>query len=110
MNLSHLERTIISTLAYYQALGEYPLTSFEIFSRLNAYGERPMFFPLLCALESLREQKTISAMNGFFVLDPASALPNPAVARRGPASHRLPNKSPVTERIRRYKISEGKWK
>lgn len=75
-----LEKSIISTLAYYDVLGGYPLTAFEIYKYL---GQNIPFDELLTALSKF-EQK-----NGFYFLKDSSI---------------------VQDRIERQKIADRKWR
>lgn len=91
MKLSILEHAILSTIIYYEALGRYPLTSFEIHGRLNKIDFHPTFLEIVKSLEGLVQRKIIAEKNGFFYI---YASKKPTAARR----------------IKRYKISEEKWR
>lgn len=94
MNLSKLEYAIVSTLVYYKALGAYPLTSFEIYSRLNAHVPSPTYAKILNILCLLVKHRIVAVKNGLFYV-------------KNPKSRK---KEAVENRIERYKISIRKWR
>ncbi len=77
-----LEKSIASTLAYYDILGGYPLTAFEIYKYL---GQDVPFDELLTALSGFNQK------NGFYFLKDSS-------------------EDIVRERIEKQKIADRKWK
>ncbi len=94
MNYSDREKGVISTLLYYKTLGEFPLTAFEVYGRLNRVGDAPSpsYGEILNILRVLQGRGVVSSQNGFFYLAP------------------IPEHVPVAKRIKRYKISIGKIK
>jgi predicted nucleotidyltransferase len=75
-----MEKSIISTLTYYDVLGGYPLTAFEIYKYL---GKTVSFDELLKTLSQFKQK------NGFYYLNDDSL---------------------VQQRIERQKIADRKWK
>lgn len=75
-----MEKSILSTLTYYDVLGGYPLTAFEIYKYLN---QKVPFNELLQKLSSFKQK------NGFYYLNDDSL---------------------VQRRIERQKIADKKWK
>jgi len=67
-----LEKTIIKTIAYYEALGEYPLTGLEIYRYLQkekGMEVRPKFSEVLSRLRSSVSLATvIESHNGFYFI------------------------------------------
>lgn len=101
MDAVFLENCVLATLAYYQALGDYPLTAFELFRHLNApdnknsrhRGDFLVFKDIKNVLAySHRLKELVSQKNGFYFLK----------------NNLL--KEPVKMRIERQKIAERKWK
>ncbi|MFH1611801.1 MAG: hypothetical protein ABH887_00830 [bacterium] len=91
MDRVDLEKSIIYTLVYYDVLGGYPLTAFEIYKYLNflkkEFIEKPDFNEILSILDS---NKTISQYHGFYFYKK--------------------NSNCVKDRIERQKIADKKWK
>jgi hypothetical protein len=70
--MNNTEQAIIKTLAYYQALGQYPLTSIEIYRYLQKENDGhpiPSFYSLFKQLrESPELNQRLASQNGFFFL------------------------------------------
>ncbi len=96
MKLSPLEKCVASTLAYYKALGNFPLTSFEVSRRLNKEDSNQTYSyrEILDALASMEKRRVAREQNGFFY------IPN----------NKKGKDAPVANRIERYKTSIGKQK
>jgi hypothetical protein len=91
---SNLEKSVVKTLAYYEALGQYPLTTIELWRYLqkeNDEQSRPSFYHFLKALEQMDGPGIkIQRLNGFWFL---------------PGKEKF-----YTQRISRQKIASAKWK
>jgi len=86
-----LEKSILLTLAYYDILGGYPLTAFEVYKYLIGYTQVLPFDELLSFLtDNQRLKKDVSHQNGFYFLKN--------------------RENPVKERVERQKVSDQKWK
>lgn len=101
MDTVFLENCVLATLVYYQALGNYPLTAFELFRYLSAPDNKKpcddraflVFRDIKNVLAgSWRLKESVSQKNGFYFLKTN------------------PLKEPVKMRIERQKIAERKWK
>jgi predicted nucleotidyltransferase len=90
----NLEKSVIKTLAYYEALGQYPLTAIELWRYLqkeNDEQSRPSFYRFLKALEQVDGTgQKIQRLNGFRFLTGKEKY--------------------YTQRISRQKIASAKWK
>lgn len=90
-----IENSILSTLAYYDALGKYPLTVFEIYRYLkNPFDKRDIligFNRIKDILDkSQRLKQLVSCKNGFYYLNS--------------------KEDRVKQRIEHQKIADRKWK
>ncbi|MFC1700807.1 hypothetical protein ACFLZ0_01575 [Patescibacteria group bacterium] len=86
MNKSKLENSIISTLIYYDVLGGYPLTAFEIYKYLdNCFCKFSDIFDIL------DNSSKIIQKNGFYFIKNNDSLI-------------------VKQRIERQKIADKKWR
>lgn len=101
MDAVFLENCILATLAYYQALGNYPLTSFELFRYLNAPDNiKPCDDRAFLVFKDIKDilansgrlNQLVSRKNGFYFLKTN------------------PLEEPVKTRLERQKIAERKWK
>jgi len=93
-DISDIEKSAIKTLAYYESLGQYPLTALELYRYLQKENDEqilPSFYSFLKALGQGRAlAKNIAGKNGFYFL-------------KG-------NERFYQQRISRQKIAIAKWK
>lgn len=92
--MSEIEKSIIKTLAYYEALGKFPLTAVEIFRYLqkeNASQTPPNFYQIVSLIkQSPILKKYVQSFNGFFSL--------------------ADDRDFYWQRIYRQKVSVAKWR
>jgi len=88
-----MEQDILKTLAYYQALGNMPLSLIEIqrFMPNKQEGENIPLFDIQKSLEHLVKIGSVQTKNGFFYLN------------------NNPHKDPYTARINNLKTTHKKW-
>lgn len=90
-NLTRTEDSVVSTLAYYKAMGVEGLTLLEVHKYFLEKDRRNMrLFFVLEALENLKNARLISERNGFWYLPKTE--------------------NDYSERIKRSKVSLYKWK
>jgi len=89
-----LKKSIISTLAHYEAERGLPLSAFEIYRYLHKLNNTDLYKlkDVLEIIEGLVQNKTIGFINGFYFLNPGNKVDK------------------YKERISRDKISIKKWK
>ena len=121
VNKIMLAKNIIKTLAYYQALGNMPLTLVEIQKYLISKkgGSNIPLFDIQKILEKMTKDGVIEERNGFFMLTPPkTASPHPMPVRYETNSVPLSlmelknekNKNFYKKRIENIKNTHKKWK
>ncbi|MDX1607941.1 MAG: hypothetical protein R3251_01925, partial [Candidatus Spechtbacterales bacterium] len=103
MALTSLEKCVLKTLAYYQALGATPLSVAEVrkylFTNEGVKNEAP-FFDIYNSLYKLQEQGFIKGKNGFWTL---------AEASQGPLEDKKPTNIGIL-RVEQIKHAALKWR
>src|SRR4030042_1176079 len=92
--LSDIEKSAIKTLAYYQVLGQYPLTALELYRYLHKESDEQILLSFYNFLKLLEQSpainKTVDRKNGFYFLKN--------------------NERFYHQRIFRQKVAIAKWK